>query len=266
MRGLGLVIYGPTGIGKTHFSLFFPKPMLYLNLYETGFDDLKIYPGVPEGITDITIAEYPQLISMLKSAFDGNHFKTIVIDSLSGFQQLFFDFLIKQNIPSTRSQTYKEAESAFWAFYRGPRKEAPNHMPGFTNMLSALLTKGINVVIIGHKTKDNEFNEAGADYARAVIDMDEGVRNCMLKWAPNIIYMSMQPNITQTLRSVGSGNQAVTVEGKTDFSGNKLIYTQTNAQNDSKNKLGLPPVIPILDSAERTFNAFWELLPPAFKG
>ena len=263
-RGLGIVTYGPTGIGKTHWSLYWPKPLLCINMHETGYDDLVIHPGVPEGVTGITNNEFPQLMDTLMSCLQNPTFKTIVIDSLSGFQQAFFEHLIKSDIPTTKSQSYKEAEAAFWAYYKGPRKQAPNAMPPFTSLLTALLSKGVNIVLIGHKARDTEPNEAGADYRRAVIDMDEGIRNCILKWAPNIIYMSMQPNIVQTTKSAGYGSSATTIEGKTDASGVKLIFTQTNPQNDAKNKLGLPYFIPIGASAEETFNKFWSLVPKAY--
>lgn len=264
-RGLGLVLYGPPGIGKTHFSAFFPKPLLFISLHETGFDDLKIYPGVPEGITDLNLTDFNQLMDALGQCAKNPHFKTVVIDSMSGFQQVFFDFLIRSDIPQTKTGSYKEAETLFWAWSKGPNKQAPNCMPPFTSLLSSLLGQGTNVILIGHKIKDEEFNEAGADYARAVIDMNKGIRQCIVKWAPNIIYMSMQPNATQVTQSSGYGNSATPTHVKTDGVGTKLIYTQTNPQNDAKNKLGLPYYIPIGDSAESTFKTFWSLLPEAFK-
>jgi hypothetical protein len=264
-RGLGLVLYGPPGIGKTHFATYFPKPLLFISLHETGFDDLKIFPGVPADITDLNLTDFNQLMDALGQCARNPHFKTVVIDSMSGFQQVFFDFLIKSDIPGTKSNSYKEAEKQFWAYFKGPRKQAPNCMPPFTSLLSSLLAQGTNVVLIGHKMKDSEFNEAGADYTRAVIDMDEGIRTCIIKWAPNVIYMSMQPNATQVTQSSGYGTNATPTQVKTDGIGNKQIYTQTNPQNDAKNKLGLPYFIPIGDSAENTYKTFWSLLPEAYK-
>ena len=264
-RGIGIIPYGPTGIGKTHFSLFWPKPLLCISMIETGYDDLNYIGDVPEQSSGINCDNYPALMSALEQCLQQPTFKTIVLDSLSGFQQIFFEHLIQSNIPHTKSQTYKQAEQEFWSYYRGPRMDAPNAMVPFTSILTALLNKGVNLVLIGHKRNASEDNVAGADYKRAEVDMDEGIRNCILKWAPNVIYMSMEPNITQVTKSSGYGQSATPTQGKTDSLGSKLMYTCTNPQNSAKNKLHLPSFIPIGSSAKDTFNTFWSYVPDVYK-
>jgi hypothetical protein len=265
MRGIGLLTYGPTGIGKTHWSLLWPGPLLCISMVETGADDLQYIGDVPPSVTLLTADKYSNLIAILDQCMAQPTFKTIVLDSLSGFQQIFFEHLIQCNIPTTKSQTYKQAEQEFWAFYRGPRMEAPNAMVPFTSKLTAILNQGVNIVLIGHKRNASEENVSGADYKRAEIDMDEGIRNCILKWAPNVIYMSMEPNITQVTKSSGYGANASPTQGKTELLGSKLIYTCTNAQNSAKNKLHLPAILPIGASAQETFNTFWTLVPEVYK-
>lgn len=264
-RGIGILPYGPTGIGKTHWSLLWPGPLLCVSLIETGADDLKYVGDVPEGVHLMNCDTFSNLMSVLQQVLTNPTFRTIVIDSLSGFQQIFFEHLIRSNIPQTKSQSYKQAEQEFWAFYRGPRMEAPNAMVPFTSILTSLLNQGINVILVGHKRNASEENVAGADYKRAEIDMDEGIRNCILKWAPNVIYMSMEPNISSVTKSAGYGQAAVATEGKTELMGNKLIYTSTNAQNSAKNKLHLPSIIPIGPSAKETFDTFWSYVPEVYK-
>ena len=263
MRGLGILCYGLPGIGKTHWSLLWPKPLLCLSLHETGFEDLQVVGDVPEQTTGLSPKNYPQLLEITKQCTGS--FKTLVIDSLSGFQQMFFDYLIESNIPTTKSQSRKEAEEKFWAFYSGPRLQAPNAVAPYTALLNSLLNAGTNVVLVGHKRNISEENVSGADYRRAEIDMDEGIRNCFLKWAPNCIYMSMEPNISTITKSTGYGAQQVATEGKAESLGNRLIYTSPNCQNSAKNKLKLPQFIPMGNSAQETFTNFWTGVPPVYK-
>jgi hypothetical protein len=263
-RGLGLICYGPTGIGKTHWGLWAPRPGLCLSIEETGFDDFAYIKEPPtEEWTGLNVSDYSRLYQVLQEVLANEHFKTILIDSLSGFQQIFFEYVIQQNVTSTR--TYEQAQNDFYAYFKGPRKEVPQRMPQFTSLLTSLLNAGKNVFLLGHKQSDTEQNEAGADYKRAEIDMDEGIRNCFLKWAPNILYMSIQPNLTQVTKSVGYKNNPTITEGKTDSLGTKLIYTSTNPQNSAKNKLHLPPIIPIGSSAQETFDNFWKLVPEVYR-
>ena len=262
-RGLGMIIYGVVGIGKTHFALYHPGPVLCISCVETGYDDLKYVGDTPTDSMGFNAETFEMLDNQITSCIKNpKTFKTVVIDGLLGLQQLFFDYLIRKSIGQAKLETYQKAEKAFWSYYTGPRMEAPNAIIPFISKLTALLNSNVNVVLIGHKRKDTDFNEAGADIAKAELDMDEGLRSCFLKWAPNVIYMTMQPNIVQ---STSTSGQTITA-GKSDYGGAKLIYTTTNAQNSAKNKIKLPPVIPIKGSAKETFEEFWKNVHPAYKG
>lgn len=265
MRGLGILAYGIPGVGKTHWGLWWPRPGLCCSLDETGFDDFSYIKEPPtEEWTGINIENYEQLSNILQGALTSPHYKTILIDALSGFQRIYFDYLIRRDA-QLGGKTYEQAYKEFYAYFKGPRKEAPQSITPFLSLLTSLLNAGKNVVLLGHKLSDTEQNESGADYKRAEIDMDEGIRNCFLKWAPNIVYMSIQPNLTQVTKSIGYKNAATPIEGKTDAIGSKLIYTSTNPQNSAKNKLHLPPIIPIGSSAQATFESFWKLVPEVYK-
>lgn len=268
-RGLAFLIYGVPGIGKTHFSLFFPGPVICFSIYEPGgYAELKqvsddFSHDVPEDCMGFDISDYLTLKNCLDQVIQQPHYKTVVIDSLSGFQQIFFEYLIKTNVPQTSSQTYKEAEQSFWAFYRGPRIEAVNAIAPFLAVLNSLLLKGVNVILIGHRKTLTEENISGPDVRKAEVDMDEGLRNTFIKWAPNVLYMDMQPTPTEVLDTIGSGQNKTASLVKSAYTSNKMIFTTTNPQNSAKNKLKLPPIIPIGDSAQSTFNNFWQCIKTA---
>ena len=43
---LVMLVYGPSGKGKTHFSSTFPKPILVIDVNEKGTDTIKGIPGI----------------------------------------------------------------------------------------------------------------------------------------------------------------------------------------------------------------------------
>lgn len=265
-RGLGVICYSIPGIGKTTWALQWPKPLYCFSIFETGYDDYEYMGIVPQGCIGFNPDTYETLISLLQNALRSDPKpKTIVIDTVSGFQQILFNYLIRRGIPQTRSQTFEEAEASFWAFYKGPRQEAPTFMPQFTSLLTSLLNVGIHVVLLGHRKSDTEENVAGADYKRAVIDMDEGVRNTLYKWAPNIIYMNLNTSIATATKTAGYGQNQTILEGKASSMADRIMYTSTNPQNDAKNKLGLPSIINMGPSPETSFAAFWQHVPQPYK-
>lgn len=45
-RGLGLILFGIEGIGKTSFALQFPKPLMIMPLKEPGYISQRLSPVV----------------------------------------------------------------------------------------------------------------------------------------------------------------------------------------------------------------------------
>lgn len=264
-RGLGVLYYTIAGFGKTTWALRWPKPLVCFSLQETGFDDYKFLGEIPEGCTGLSPSSYESLWNLLVGIQKEPTFKTVVIDTLSGFQQMYFEHLIKQGMKNTRSGTQEESEANFWAFYRGPRMEAPNSLVPFLSLITALLNQGVHVVLLGHKRNDVEENVAGADYKKAVVDIDEGIRNVFIKWSPNIFFGTLNTSISQATKTSGYGENTMILEGKANAIADRLMYTSTNSQNDAKNKLHLPTIIQMGNSPDEAFNNFWKHVPQVYK-
>src|SRR5690606_36034952 len=126
-RGLGLIIYGTEGVGKTSLALQFPKPLKCLSVYEAGYVDLEDVGEVPNGCSNIEIESYPQLKGQLKPDCPE---KTIVIDSGSGLQQLIFEHSIEVD--------YKGDINNFFAYASGPNRECPGHANSLTTLFENL--------------------------------------------------------------------------------------------------------------------------------
>ena len=178
-RGLGLVLYGTEGIGKTGTALQFPKPLDCRSLGETGFEDLEDIGEVPEGCTNRNITNWSSLLGDIENSTAASY----VIDSLSGLQELCFQHVIDTEFGGDVKK--------FTAYYTGPRQNAPIHMKELLHELTLLRGKGTNVILIGHAQTDMEPNALGDDYPSHVVDMDKGIRAPVLKWAQAILFMTL---------------------------------------------------------------------------
>lgn len=241
MRGLGQIICGTPGIGKTTFALEFPKPVTCISMHETGYDSFEAQGEVPQGCQNVNLTDYEQLCTFIEKSTQ----KTLVLDGLRGFQQVYFAYLTKTH--------FEGSSSKFNAYYTGPRRIGVDNLPYFLSLLNIKLAKGTHLVLLSHSSTDKVTNATGKDYQRATIDMDDGIRDCFLAWSPNIYYMSLETDITSEKATVLSAPT-------------RLMYTSLSLAHCAKNKIGLPQFISMKNSPKEAFDAYWKLVPPVYKG
>lgn len=246
MKGLGLVCMGPEGIGKTGFSLQFPKPLKCLSIKEEGYEDLDIIDEVPSGCSNVVVKDWRQLMKEL----DDTDPSTIVIDSTSGLQQILFEHSIQVD--------FDGKEGAFFDFYKGPRQYAPRYIMDLCNMMSNLRSIGTHILILSHTETDMFKNPEGLDYSKVEIAMDKGVREPLVKWTQSILYMAMDTGTNQVTRM----EKGVAKEAKMNTGDRRVIRCDKSMTYTSKNKLKLPPVISMGTSANEAYANFFEKLPP----
>jgi len=214
--------------------------MTFLSLKETGYDDLLEADLLSsEGVEAYNVEDYPTLLAQIKEA-KGQ--KTLVLDSVSGFQTIYFDWLI--------DEFYDGSSNKFFSYSEGPRKTAPQQMFTFENLLNNLLAAGTNVIILGHSKVTSIDNPLGDNYSQAVLGIDEGIRSVLTKWARAVLYYSLD---------VTSKN------GKAKDESSRMIYTETAPGHTAKNRMGLPPYIPGGDEPKQTYTNLVSKFPPAIK-
>jgi len=254
MKGLGLLVYGSEGIGKTSFALRFPQPLICLSCGETGYEDLELIQDVPPGCENINIKNYSQIDAILQEIESG----TIVIDSCSGMQALLFSYVC--------SVEYGGDWDKFMAFYRGPRKDSPPVLQNTLDLCNRARNKGVHIVFLGHTATDAEPNAFGADYLSHILRMDAskdaGIRHTMTEFAQAILFMTL--DITIDRATTTDKLTKLILEGKATTADRRIMYTTKSTSHSAKNRLNLPPVILLGDSADEAFNNFWSKLPPYY--
>jgi hypothetical protein len=246
MRGLGFLVYGSEGIGKTSFAAQFPKPMLMLGIKESGYQDLEEAGEVPSGIEFIYVTEWEQFIKILKEA---DEYKTVVIDGISGLQQILFDFV--------RKTMYGNDTAKFTAYYSGPRQSSPLVFMEIETTLEYLRQKGTNVILLGHMKTETVPNALGQAYSTHAPDMDEAIRGIITKWAQAILFMNLDVSF--------EGNNSNKKGSVADDKSHRLMYTTKAPGHWAKNRIGLPEYIGLGSSPSEAYANFVRSLKPQYK-
>ena len=250
-RGLGLLCIGEEGIGKTTFGLQFEKPLKCISIRESGFDDLEDVGEVPEECVNINVTTHSGLYKELRSLQD---FATVLIDSTSGLQKIVFQHII--------DTCYGGSSDKFNAYYTGPRQDGPIFMGEVCQQLDLIRAKGCNVIVLGHRRIVDIKNPMGADYSSNVLQMDDAVRETMVSWAQAVLYMAIDISITTTTKM---NKEKQVTAGKASDVDNRVMYTQKSPAYQAKNRLQLPPVIPMGHSAQEAYKNFVSKLPLKIK-
>ena len=248
-RGLGIILFGIEGIGKTSFSLQFPKPLHILPIKEPGFDNLEMVGEVPAGCTRLKCANWEDVLVAVKAC----QAKTLVIDSISGLQEYLIPYVVQT--------CYDGNFKAFKSFYNGLRQDCPREMSMFLDIIEFKRAQGLNIVFCAHRKNDVDPDTGGADVQVQTLFGDEGITGPLRKWAQAILFMSGKRNIDIVTQSAGYGQDTKVLEGKSTGAPTRLMYTSFSGYHIAKNTLHLPPVIPMGKSAIEGYTNFYNALP-----
>jgi hypothetical protein len=255
-RGLSIIFYGTEGVGKTSLALQFKKEISVLSVNENGYANLEMVGDIPDGCDNTDIESWPELIKYVKAAKD---YSTLVIDSMSGLQQLMADYILKQHYHDK-----DDPQKAFASFSEGYRCHAPFYAEQLCNELTYLNTRGVNTILIGHSKMEVVKNPTGNDYNATVIDMESWPRAVFKKWASAIIYMTLDLEVAVTKTWKGKpteGKAKADLESESE----RIMYTTKHPSHEAKNLLKLPPYIYMGESPEEAYKAFINKLPPVLQ-
>lgn len=256
MRGLGLIPYGVEGIGKTSFCLQFPKPLRCISVRETGFLDLQDVGDVPSGCEGVQVDNWADLLSELRDSTD---VRTVVVDSLSGVQQLMKDDILRQ-VYSNKDNPLE----CYGSFSEGPRIHGPIWMEKIENLGERLRAKGVNILFIGHTKIEKSKNVISSDFQSAMLQMEQWPRDVLTKWAQAVLFMTMDFQVRTTKAWKGKPTEAK-VSGDLADQVDRVIYTEKHPAHSAKNRLKLPSIISMGESASEAYQYFLSALPPNFQ-
>ena len=239
-----LVVYGPSGIGKTSLGAEMPAP-LFLQCGETGLEtlinsgQLAETPYLPE-FTDWT-ALLESLAWILSSP---RVYKTLVIDAAGGAERLCFEHVCELDFDGDSS------ERGFAGWQRGFETALADWKKFLIALDSIRLQRKMTIVLLAHSKIASFKNPSGPDYDRYVPDISPKTWSLTHKWSDGVLFWNFETQIGQVQENKKSG----TKKGKL-LSQSRILYCQSTGAYDAKNRLGLPPEIDMGKSPQQAWAA-----------
>lgn len=199
-HGRFILLYSEAGEGKTTLAAQFPAPLFIASSGEQGVHIHKQRGAIPPSVQVIDLDPlydqnsiprgighpgWKKLMSAMTRFRDSKHqYKTLVIDSTSGLQDICFQHCA--SVLFNGDMTSKD----FNDFQRGYTKAAEVFWSGiFMPLCLEIVAKGLNIVLISHSTTKTVANPVGPDYDQYQPQLTKGIFNYTKKDVHAIVYL-----------------------------------------------------------------------------
>lgn len=215
-------IFGQNGVGKTTFAASFPKPIV-LDL-EDGSKHIDVARLGSDKLTDFAKVR-GALAELINSKHD---FQTVVIDSAESLEALIFDAVCAEG----KVTSIEEYGGGYGKGYTRGREILRDVM----NDLKVLQSKGITTIIVAHtQTKTHTDPTSNQSYDRIIMRMNDKMAAVVRDLSDNVLFATYKVFTTQ------DKNKKTQAFGD----GQRILLTQWRPGYDAKNRLELPPELPL---------------------
>lgn len=252
---LSLVVYGPSGVGKTEFAANFPDPGFIYDNQEDGICDLVKFGRCKKPVFMEEVDSFENIIAFHEEIADtgtiGNHgqIRTLVEDSLTGVERMCFEYHCREYFEDNWS------DSGFYSFYKGPKNAAKRDWPRYIQSLIKVWQSGVNVILIAHSKVSDSDNPSGSDHRMNIPDLDKEIWSQTHKWAKTIVFYGQQ---TET-EKVGTKTKAKS----SDYE--RKLFCEPSPYYVAKNRYGMIPVIDAGTSGAEAYENFISAVAAAYK-
>jgi hypothetical protein len=235
-----MILYGPSGIGKTSFGAEFPDVAFIVDPQEKGINDLLKFKQCPTP-KSIDVADgWEHLLKLSEKLARRRDIRTAVFDSLTGLQQLCHNFHCDKYFKGDWSN------EGFYSYQAGPKCAAQKDWPELIQMWETIRESGKEIIIIGHSQVRPYKNPDGDDYDKYSPFLEKEAWAAVHRWAPSVIFYKREVST----RKVGGRHKA------DEESMKSILCTVQGATWDAKNRYGLEPIILAGNSNAEAYAAF----------
>lgn len=217
LRALGVVLYGPEGIGKTTLASQFPKPV-FIDL-ENGSDTMDVArTDTPKSFNDVL-----NLMTLIQTE---DEFQTVVIDTADKLEQLVTAHVLEaHHLNSIEDAGYGKGYTYI-----------AEEMTRFLRKCGDLIDAGKNVVIVAHAAmrKFEQPDEMGA-YDRWELKLSKKSAPLVKEWADMVLFLNYKNNIVEDPNT----------KSKKAVGGKRVMYATHSPTYDAKNRFGLDDMLPM---------------------
>lgn len=219
-----IVVYGTEGVGKTSWAAHAPSPIFLMAKGETGLETLidnNQLGDVPHFPETSSFEEACDQIDWLANS--KHEYKTLVLDTLNGLEQLVYDHVCKRD--------YGGVWEKFCDYGKGYGPSAKEWRI-MLSKLDRVREAGAMVLGLAHAKVSRFVNPEGGDFDRYQADLRDSMWGLTSKWADAILFMNFFVEVNPEERKGRGGQQ-------------RVIHPVHHAAYDAKNRFGLEEMIPM---------------------
>jgi hypothetical protein len=217
-----VMLYGVEGVGKSTFGAMAPKPIFIQT--EDGANDLgpDRFP-LAQNMADV--------INNLGELYTADHdYETVAIDSVDWLERMIFEVVCREN--NVRSIEKIDFGKGY--------KFALQHWSKILEGLTALRNhRGMGIVLIAHATTLQHQDPTQESYDRYAPAIHKTASAIIREWCDEVLFANWQT--ARRSEDLGFNSQ----RGIGIGTGNRVLYTQERPAWYAKNRLNMPPEIPL---------------------
>lgn len=251
---ISMVLYGPSGSGKTSFAAHFPRCGFICDSQEQGIvylahRDLVPQPSWIETFEVDDNTSWPKLISRIQKAAIDSSIDTLVVESLTGLENMCFLYHCKEHFNDNWDGT--EGRGGFFQYARGPESASRLEIPKFLTALNTCLKGGKNVILTAHSFEKQDMSPDGTEFLKHTPYATKHVWQRIHRWAVTLLFLGTKFEEDKSVKGLKK-------VAKPDM--DRLIYTEGTPTCAAKNWLGLKGVIPMGSSGKQAYENFLKAL------
>lgn len=212
------LVYGVEGVGKSSLAAGAPD---------------AIFLTPEDGVGDLDVARFPEpktwqdILDALNALLTGEHaYKTLVVDTVDWIEPILFAHVCRQggkaSITDFGYGDGYRASTDLWRIFTA-RCDELRHKRGMT------------IVLLGHSAV-KEFKDPGNDaYERYQLKLYKDSAGWLREWADAVLFANYDVATKENKRG----------RVRAFDTGARFLFTQRTAAYDAKNRLNLPPRVPL---------------------
>jgi len=257
-RPVSIIIYAPSGCGKTSLAAQFPRCGFIVDSQERGIEHLSFRGLVPDpvwiDVVDVTKwSTWEKMLIRIINASGDSKIDTIVLESLTGIENICFLHHAKHRFSTGQYPDGDLTKEGFYNRWQGPKGAARFDWPLLIQALQQCLDCGKNVVVTAHAQQKETTTPEGSTYMTYYPYVEKDTWERIHRWASAVFFLGQR-----TRENVNASTMKRVAHADFD----RIIYTNPTPYCAAKNWYGIERVLPGGVSPKESYENIAKFLQP----